>query len=445
MKKRWCFFLVISIFIFLIAIGNNNREVAIVTYDYVYFRTTPDASNDDNILCQIVKGEQVEIISSNGEWYKVSYWGQEGYLIKKSVEKIGDRPVQEPKDYEMKGIVMYEYVNFRSEPSMKGNENILGKISKGQEVDVITFISGWVEVKHGGTKGNVIGKSLRVHLVRKENESSSGITGVIMYEYVNFRSQPDMNSNIICEIQYGTKVEVVSVDGDWVKIRYNGKTGYVVAESISTAKVVLDFSDFNWGSEFSSIEEFEAFMRLAQEKLNLGGVYVQVLRNNTENKHWKEMVQVLDKMKISYGLYNYTKATSEKAAKEQYRKFQQIIAGTSMKCNRFPFMIDLEGVGDQSDVLKFYNNELGDNYIVYANTSDMMSYGYYKKAPQFWIAHYGVEKNIPTKLYTEYPKGKTQLSEYAMWQFTSSGNVTLLGTNHLDMSVAKSWWIEKYR
>lgn len=441
MKQRWWIILVIFIIIFLVASGNNNREVAIVSYDYVNFRTTPDASNDDNILCQIVKGELVEIISSDGDWYKVSYWGQEGYLIKKSVEKSEDRSVQKPKDYEMKGIVVYEYVNFRSDTSMEGKENILGRINKDQEVDVVAFKNGWMEVMHGGTKGNVIGKSLRVHLVRKENESTSGTTGVIVYSYVNFRSQPNMNSSIICEIQYGTKVEVLSVDGDWVKIRYNGKIGYVVAESISIEMVVIDISDYNK----DIIKDLKKFTKNAQEKLNFAGYYVQVMRNNHVNPYWKEIVQILDEMNVHYGLYNYTKATSEEAAQEQYIKFQQIIAGTRMKYNRFPFMIDLEGVGNQSEVVKFYNKELRDNYIVYANASDMMSYGYYKKAPQFWVAHYGLVETLPTKAYTEYPKAKAQLSGYSIWQFTSSGNKTLLGTNHLDMNIVSMDWWEKYK
>lgn len=435
--------MVIIITLILGGCGNAKREVAIVTWDYVYFRTTPDASRDDNILCQIVKGEKVEIIESEGEWYKVLYWGQEGYLYKMSLTISGYEYALDPRDYEMKGVIIYKYVNYRSEPFARGTDNIIGRINKGQEVDVIAFKNGWMEVKHEGEQGNVIGKSLRVHLVRKQKETSSGTIGVIVYEYVNQRTEPSTKSEIIDEIYFGTKVEVLSVDGDWVKIRYNGKVGYIISKSVSTGIVILDISDYNWGSEFSSIEEFKEFIKLAQENLNFGGVYVQVLRDNYENPYWKAIVQTLDEMEVPYGLYNYTRATSKEEAQEQYRKFQKIIAGTRIKFNRFPLMIDLEGMGNQSEVLKFYN-ELGEDYIVYASANDMVSYGYYEKALQFWVAHYDLVATLPTKPYTEYPKARDELTKYALWQFTSSGNKTLLGTDHLDMNLVAPWWWEKY-
>ena len=53
---------------------------------------------------------------------------------------------------------------------------------------------------------------------------------------VNLREKPDKSSKALAQIPYQTKLEIQYVDGTWSKTTYNGKTGYVMTEFLSTEK-----------------------------------------------------------------------------------------------------------------------------------------------------------------------------------------------------------------
>ena len=50
---------------------------------------------------------------------------------------------------------------------------------------------------------------------------------------LNLRVNP--NGKVLVQIPYGTQLEAQS-EGEWSKVEYNGKTGYVKSEFLSTSK-----------------------------------------------------------------------------------------------------------------------------------------------------------------------------------------------------------------
>lgn len=269
--------------------------------------------------------------------------------------------------------------------------------------------------------------------------------GTIVYSEVNFRTEPDTSNdgNIICQIHFGETVDVLEQGEEWTKVRYNGKEGYIINESVSVYKIIIDVSDYNWGSEYDSVDSFKAFIERAQSSTNFAGVYIQVQRTLRENAHWKELTVVLDEMDVPYGLYVYSGANTKSGAEKEYKNFLKLIEGVELKNNIYPLMLDVERNCDQSEVVKFYNGKV-DDLIVYANASDMVSYGYYKLAPNYWVAHYDMCQVFPTKDYDCYDKAYTVLSDASLWQFTREGNAYFFGTTHLDVNVVSYEWYEKY-
>lgn len=45
---------------------------------------------------------------------------------------------------------------------------------------------------------------------------------------VNFRVRPNTNADLIDRIKCGETVEVLSEDGTWAKVRWHGRTGYIM-------------------------------------------------------------------------------------------------------------------------------------------------------------------------------------------------------------------------
>lgn len=52
---------------------------------------------------------------------------------------------------------------------------------------------------------------------------------------LNLRAKP--NGNVLAQIPYGTKLEAES-EGEWSKVTYNGKIGYVKSEFLSKDKII---------------------------------------------------------------------------------------------------------------------------------------------------------------------------------------------------------------
>lgn len=57
-------------------------------------------------------------------------------------------------------------------------------------------------------------------------------TGITNTEGLNFREQASATSNAITKIPKGSSVEIIATDGDWYKITFNGKTGYVAKQYV---------------------------------------------------------------------------------------------------------------------------------------------------------------------------------------------------------------------
>lgn len=62
-------------------------------------------------------------------------------------------------------------------------------------------------------------------------------TGTTNTSDLNFREKASTSSNIIQKISKGSKVEILDTEGDWYKISYDGKTGYVSKQYVDEEKV----------------------------------------------------------------------------------------------------------------------------------------------------------------------------------------------------------------
>jgi len=207
---------------------------------------------------------------------------------------------------------------------------------------------------------------------------------------------------------------------------------------------MCDNSDWNWGSEYKTIQEFREFTKRAMSCSKFAGYYIQVQRTFHINKHWKEITDVLDEMGVPYGLYIYPAASTRNGAEKEYAAYLKEIEGVALKNNVYPFMVDLENGHNQSEVVEYYKELYGDDLIVYANASTMYKYGYHKMVNDYWVAHYGIRYNIPVENYSKQDTSYTELDP-VIWQYTELGHKALFGTSHLDINVVSEDWLKRVR
>lgn len=132
--------------------------------------------------------------------------------------------------------------------SKKGNKSAKETTAEATTVEVTTVVET-TTVEETTDKKNAEAETTvkAVETTKTENQSESATTGdnasasTSMYtnDGVNLRSEAstDSSDNVVTTIEKGEKVEVLSNEGDWTRIKYNGKTGYVATRFLSEKNV----------------------------------------------------------------------------------------------------------------------------------------------------------------------------------------------------------------
>ena len=115
--------------------------------------------------------------------------------------------------------------------------NVKARYKKGTVVTVLKYSKGWYYVKtKDGTKGwmskNFLTKTTAP--VQKAKESASG--NAVAKQNVYMRRGPSKNYDRITTVKNGKVMKILGKSGDWYKVRYGGKTGFVYKGLIKVVK-----------------------------------------------------------------------------------------------------------------------------------------------------------------------------------------------------------------
>jgi N-acetylmuramoyl-L-alanine amidase len=180
----------------------------------IWMRTSPKQTSSNKIRV-IPTGGKVFVIAkvANVNWYKVYFGGKVGYIMGGYFK--GDTT---------NSRVLAKNVYLRSSPVVSTGNRIC-VVPKGATVILISkYNSKWYKVRYG-TK---VGYLAAGYFTTDQKTTSTTKT---MKTAINMRSSMSTTAdNIIAVIPEGAKVTVVaSYSGNWVKVKYDGKTGYIKA------------------------------------------------------------------------------------------------------------------------------------------------------------------------------------------------------------------------
>ena len=126
-------------------------------------------------------------------------------------------------------VITGDDVNFRKGPSTSYAS--LGKLNKGYKVEYISETNSWSKVKYNGQTGYVYSK-----YVAQTSTTSNTQVKYVNCTSLNVRSGPGTSYSIIKSISTNTKVEVISTNNGWSKIKEGSTTGYVSAKYLSDSQ-----------------------------------------------------------------------------------------------------------------------------------------------------------------------------------------------------------------
>ena len=243
-----------------------------VTGSSVNVRSGPSTSA--SVLGSLKKGDGVEIISQNGDFYRIVYDGNTAYISASYVRVTGTVETAEPTatpdsgssgDLEEgealiadsgtalmgdpSGSVIYEYLSrndvvtiLDSEGSyylVRTEDGETGYVAKSAVKAAETETPSPTETPESG------GSSSRQGTIKLSSSSSN----------LNLRQGPSTSTDVLATLRHGQSVTVTGESGDWYAIEVSGYSGYVM-------KTYVTFSEDEESSSGSS-EVFPAVIRLS--------------------------------------------------------------------------------------------------------------------------------------------------------------------------------------
>lgn len=205
-----------------------------------------------------------------------------------------------------------ETLNVRTLPSVDGN--IIAKLNNKDIVEVVGKTGDWLLILLDDGEGYINGKytveagtetpddntvTPEKPTIPVEKPSEPSVTGNLLgkvtVKSLNVRESAGTNSPVIDALKLGQKVEVLSLDGAWAKIRVNSKTGFVSktylkllnqkGNPLSNRIIILDpgHGAHDPGTSQNKVTEKSIVLKvgkLVEAKLKKAGAKVIMTRSN---------------------------------------------------------------------------------------------------------------------------------------------------------------------
>jgi N-acetylmuramoyl-L-alanine amidase len=132
-------------------------------------------------------------------------------------------------------IVNADNLNVRSEPSKSAD--VIGKLNRGERVEVTKESYGWYRIDAGSVEGWVAGYYLKKASEAKSGKASTAAIqkanhnlkqqGTVTADSLRVREGPGTSHPVIAGLKQGDKLTVLKADNGWLNIRVGGTTGWV--------------------------------------------------------------------------------------------------------------------------------------------------------------------------------------------------------------------------
>lgn len=255
------------------------------------------SSTSSAVIGSLKNGETFDIISKSGSWYNIKVGTLLGFIHGDYVKETSGASVTTPivttpvvatttQSIE-KGKVINITSSLRVRSSNSTSSSVLGYLYQGQEVNIKGESGDWYAIDYNGNKGYVSkgyiqkivsGSNTIVNTtnVSTNNSTSNGNSIEVLSkkgQVINItsnlrvRTSLDTSSVVLGYLLNGQTVEVTGKSGDFIRIMYNGKIGYVSGQYI---KFIEDNTSGN--GQASSTTSYNVILNAM--KVHLGTPYV---------------------------------------------------------------------------------------------------------------------------------------------------------------------------
>ncbi len=235
-----------------VSTGGNNK----VTADVLRVRTAPNTSS--SVSGRVYEGQTLNVIGQENGWVKINHNGQVGYVSSEFVSGASSNTGSSNNNNNQTTVqpasgnytVNVSSLRVRTGPST--SHPTVGSVKQGQVVQVVGEVQDWFKINYAGqtaylskdyvTKGgsneNVTQGNNQDNKQEQTNNVTvqTGGTYVVNATSLRVRTGPATYHSVIGGVLNGTALNVTGSEGNWFKVSYQGKTGYVSSEFMKFVK-----------------------------------------------------------------------------------------------------------------------------------------------------------------------------------------------------------------
>lgn len=271
-------YMMLILVVALMIVFTNKVEASTGTVTTETLNLRSEASTNSSVIELLNANEKLDIISEDGNWYKVEHNGKEGYVSKEYVELNSEDTTNKPEQSENTNLsnVTNQSANIEVNTAIKLekdtvikilpliNSNNLGNVKAGEEITVIAKANNWIFVQTADIAGWIINvnetikdtdteKATNIEDEDKKEPEQTGndkkedkqnetnyeqsVTKYVNASSVYLRREPSTDSTIVTTLIKNTDVKVTGEVEDWYKVKFNDYSGYIHKELLSDSKV----------------------------------------------------------------------------------------------------------------------------------------------------------------------------------------------------------------
>ncbi|MBR3614023.1 MAG: SH3 domain-containing protein [Clostridia bacterium] len=214
---------IITIILYMLFVTSVFASTATISVSAARLRK--EANTESDVLTKIYEGEKVEILEKNGEWYKVKYGNNVGYLknnlVKEDSNNSENLNISEGKTTsnnvsensqqtieDSSKVVTNSQTKIRYQPNMMSN--VIVQIEAGKELTKIAEIGKWIQVSDGTVEGWILENKINENkaLAQEDtNENDSNENSTIEKEQSDTENKTNIENKKDAESKKETENE----------------------------------------------------------------------------------------------------------------------------------------------------------------------------------------------------------------------------------------------
>lgn len=201
------------------------------------------------ILTTLQSGAQVVLLQPGDTWTQIRVGNVVGYVFTSYLIFDGKAPAPAPKPPVVRQPAPKPPVTQNANAAVRtkngGNLNLRNDASanaavitsypNGTRVRVITHGSTWCKVQVGDLVGYMVTSYLAFDgmTIPPIKTAPKGAEGIVRSSLaLNLRKSPSTSSAILGQYKSGTRVSILGVGTEWLRVRVDGKVGYMMAKYV---------------------------------------------------------------------------------------------------------------------------------------------------------------------------------------------------------------------